>query len=199
MDWTYREAETADYFANLDLQLEGILTHTASGPTAAYRLTFDGRPYALPGGKTFPTIAALEEAYRALLPTFRLHAACCHRLMLDCFGSEGSRAAVEQWVDVEALPARKPIGATFPWTSAEQRIHKNGGGRLCTFGHPWTGVNVDDALPEWAQDDEVCARFDPARPRIYLDALRRLLEKGEALWLENRMASGSVPAARPRL
>jgi hypothetical protein len=200
MDWTLAEARAATRFSALDLQLEGTLCHTVAGPVSSYRLTFDGRPYTVPGGKMFGTVDELACAYSKMQPTFDWHASCCHQLMLRYFDEPELQCAVHEWLRAEALPALGPQSSGFPWTSAAQSTSRTGGGYLKTFGPPWTGVTVETArLPTWAMDETVSNRFDPARPRIYLDAVARLIEGGEKIWMTERMPVASGATVRRRL
>ncbi|UPG92835.1 hypothetical protein [Luteibacter aegosomatissinici] len=200
MDFNVPEANTAARFAALELTLEGTLAYLPSGVVSRYRLLSDGHPYSLPGGTSFSTAAELEAAFDRHLPTFRLHAACCHQLMLCYFDDAAARNAIDEWLAADALPALKPAKAGFPWTSAHQHPGRKGMGYLNTFGPPWTGINdAQMAQPAWAVDEASFARFDPARPRVYLDALRALLDHGEPLWLAEHMPVALASQTRRRL
>jgi len=200
MDWNPFEARAAERFAALELNLEGTLTRTAIGPVQRYRLTYDGRPYTVPGGKTFSTLPELELAYDKLRPSFEWHAACCHQLMLRYFDDASLRPAVDKWIAADALSALATHIESFPWTGAVQRTRPNGTGFLHTFGPPWTGVDVDRAsLPAWIGRDIASERFDPARPRAYLTAVKELIERGEPWWLAERMPVASGTSSRRRL
>lgn len=200
MDWTPSEARAAERFAALDLNLEGTLTWTAGGSVTRYRLMFDDKPYVLPGGKAFATVPDLERAYMAQLPTFELHAACCHRLMLRYFDEPAIQPAIDEWMASDALPALANNTSVFPWTSAVQKARPNGGGYLHTFGPPWTGVDVElNEPPGWMGHDIAVECFDPARPRIYLAALKRLLDTGEQWWMAGRMPAANAAVIRRRL
>jgi hypothetical protein len=195
MDWNPPEARAAARFAALELNLEGTLTWTAAGAVQRYRLAYEGRPYALSGGKTFATLPELELAYDRHRPIFEWHAVCCHQLMLHYFDEPSARAAIAQWVTNDALPTLASHATSFPWTSAVQRTRSDGTGRLHTFGPPWTGVAVDlPERPNWMGHAIATERFDPAHPRVYLAAVRELIERGEPWWLAERMPT--APKAR---
>jgi hypothetical protein len=198
MDWNPREAQAAARFESLDLSLSGALTHSPSGPTSTWGLCSDGRPYRLPGGNRFPSLEAMEAAYASLMPSFRYHAMCCHALMLTYYDEPQLQDPIDHWISSGALPAHRPANAGFPWTCAVQVIRRDGSGHLQTFGAPWT-LPADATAPAWTDDDTACARYDPARPHVYLDAVSALIRAGEPLWLATRMPKATTPSRIRRL